>query len=118
MQEIARDRGSFRDPSGYVFQWHKRIFRVVEACARESYEWVRDSGALCRLQNEGDLVATREVPPESWPGNFGRAAYVASTHTVCVLSLRMELQRAKGRRAAPFGSATQAPAERHHAVRR
>lgn len=76
MQEIARDRGSFRDPSGYVFQWHKRIFRVVEACARESYEWVRDSGALCRLQNEGDLVATREVPPESWPGNFGRAAYV------------------------------------------
>jgi ribosomal protein L11 methylase PrmA len=59
----AVEPGSFRDPSGQVFENDGRIFRTITARALADYTFVRDSGVLRRLVDGGRLVAAEEVDP-------------------------------------------------------
>src|SRR3954452_6328045 len=59
----AVEPGSFRDPSGQVFENDGRIFRTITARALADYTFVRDSGVLRRLVASGRLVAAEEVDP-------------------------------------------------------
>ena len=51
-----RDEGSFRDPSGYVYHLEGRTYRTISASAASDYCFVRDSGFLEDLSNDGSIV--------------------------------------------------------------
>jgi ribosomal protein L11 methylase PrmA len=55
--------GSFRDPSGQVYDIDGQIFRTVTEFAARDYEFVREQGLLNRLCKEGWVVETEEVDP-------------------------------------------------------
>jgi ribosomal protein L11 methylase PrmA len=59
-----RIRGSFRDPSGFVFQRDGTIYRQVNRTFAERYDRVAASGLYDLLHAEGLLVPHREVPIE------------------------------------------------------
>jgi len=58
---VVRDYGSFRDPSGHVYQITNRTFRTVNDRAIENYQFVRDTGLFRKLADAGWLVESREV---------------------------------------------------------
>ena len=61
----ARDPGSFRDPSGFVFRRDGRLYRQITPAGRDAYERLMGSGVYRDLVEQGLLVAHREVdvPP-------------------------------------------------------
>ena len=58
---MSRDSGSFRDPSGYVFQHQGRIFRALDAAAAALLKDLDVQGHLKRWVQEGLVVGTRFV---------------------------------------------------------
>ena len=62
---MGRISGSFRDPSGYVFQHGNRIFRALDAAAQDLLRTLELQGHLARWAREGLVVGTRfvEDPP-------------------------------------------------------
>ena len=58
---MSRDSGSFRDPSGYVFQHQGRIFRALDAAAAALLRDLDGQGHLARWAQEGLMVGTRFV---------------------------------------------------------
>lgn len=58
---MTRISGSFRDPSGYVFQHEGRIFRALDATATELIRDLDTQGRLDRWIREGLVVGTRFV---------------------------------------------------------
>ncbi|HPR69606.1 MAG TPA: class I SAM-dependent methyltransferase [Kiritimatiellia bacterium] len=62
---MTRVAGSFRDPSGYVFQHGNRIFRALDAAAQDLLRTLELQGHLARWAREGLVVGTRfvEDPP-------------------------------------------------------
>ena len=68
MQRVA---GSFRDPSGYVFEHDGILHRAVMERFREDFEAFVDSGCLAALVDAGLLVAHEDLEdtslaPEAW----------------------------------------------------
>lgn len=57
----ARIGGSFRDPSGYVFQRQQRIFRAIDDACHQTLRDLQDSGLLDALMTERLLARTRFV---------------------------------------------------------
>ena len=55
--------GSFRDPSGHVYEIDGQIFRSVTENAAQDYEFLRERGILKRLAEERRLVPAVEVQP-------------------------------------------------------
>ena len=58
---MSRDSGSFRDPSGYVFQHQGRIFRALDGGAAALLKELAAQGHLARWAREGLVVGTRFV---------------------------------------------------------
>jgi ribosomal protein L11 methylase PrmA len=58
---MARISGSFRDPSGFVFQHQGRIFRALDSAAAALLGDLDAKGHLARWIREGLLVGTRFV---------------------------------------------------------
>ncbi|HAL91478.1 MAG TPA: hypothetical protein DCM68_00410 [Verrucomicrobia bacterium] len=58
---MPRDSGSFRDPSGYVFQHQGRIFRALDRTAADLIRNLDTHGHLARWTKEGLVVGTRFV---------------------------------------------------------
>ncbi len=58
---MTRVAGSFRDPSGYVFQHGERIFRALDAAAADLLRSLNVQGHLARWAREGLVVGTRFV---------------------------------------------------------
>ena len=58
---MTRVSGSFRDPSGYVFQHGERIFRALDAAAADLLRSLNVQGHLARWAREGLVVGTRFV---------------------------------------------------------
>src|SRR5262245_9991844 len=54
----ARDAGSFRDPSGFVFRQDARVFRAIDAKCAGILEGLAANGALARLVTDGLVVGT------------------------------------------------------------
>jgi hypothetical protein len=55
------EAGSFRDPSGRVYEIDGEILRFVAPCAADDYDFVAASGVLETLAHRGWLVGTTEV---------------------------------------------------------
>ena len=58
----TRDAGSFRDPSGYVFQQDGRVFRAIDAPCAAILRVLSGKGALARLVADGLVVPTEILP--------------------------------------------------------
>ena len=58
---LLRDRGSFRDPAGFVFQRDGVLYRQVNRWFAERYERVSASGLYGSLRGAGLLIGHREV---------------------------------------------------------
>lgn len=59
--DSLRDRGSFRDPDGFIVRQSGRIFRVVLPSAVERWRQFAASGLAAELQSAGMLIPTHEV---------------------------------------------------------
>lgn len=55
------DAGSFRDPSGRVYEAGGEIYRTVSRKAAEEFAFVRKCGLHDKLMGDGKLVVTEEV---------------------------------------------------------
>jgi ribosomal protein L11 methylase PrmA len=76
MSAVRRNAGSYRDPSGHVYESSGRILRTINERARSDYEAVRDKGVLASAVQKGLLIDSREVEKAQWDAPFDRAAYV------------------------------------------
>jgi ribosomal protein L11 methylase PrmA len=76
MSAVRRNAGSYRDPSGHVYESGGRIFRTINERARANYETVRDKGILASAVQNGLLIDSREIESAQWGPGFDRAAYV------------------------------------------
>jgi ribosomal protein L11 methylase PrmA len=76
MSEFRRDPGSFRDPSGSVYQSGGRIFRTVAPNATSQYEAARDAGIYAELVRRRRLVSLQELNVLDTPEVASAAAYV------------------------------------------
>lgn len=56
MKKATPDPGSFRDPSGRIYYVDNRVFRTITEHAVVDFEFVRDTGLIERLVNEGRLI--------------------------------------------------------------
>ncbi|MFQ5995917.1 MAG: class I SAM-dependent methyltransferase, partial [Acidiferrobacterales bacterium] len=68
--------GSFRDPSGRVYVIADRVFRTVMPSAAEDFEFVRSTGLLERLIEEGQVIAEKTVDPSVLGASARGARYV------------------------------------------
>ena len=63
---LAAHAGSFRDPTGRIYEFERRIFRVVSGEAIPEYEFVRDSGLLAKLLEKGWIIGSVERPIDGY----------------------------------------------------
>ncbi len=68
--EARRDRGSFRDPDGFVFRQGRRVFRAVLPTAADRWRQFVSSGLADELYAAGLLVPTHEVPAATAPAEL------------------------------------------------
>jgi SAM-dependent methyltransferase len=61
MTEPVIDRGSFRDPSGFVCHLGGQVFRAVDAVCAETVRALQESGLLAALEQQAGLLHTRAV---------------------------------------------------------
>ena len=67
--ELQVNGGSFRDPSGSVFQHEGGVYRTVNPIAAAAYEFSRDSGCLDKLLKKKWIPSWSEVDTADW-GKF------------------------------------------------
>lgn len=60
-QSIMPLGASFRDPSGFAFEFGGRIYRQVSSIYRDEYDHLLSSGLYDRLVDEGLLIPHKEV---------------------------------------------------------
>ena len=53
--------GSFRDPSGFLFQYNGEIYRRVNSVYKEHYDYLMESGLYKKLIDAGLLIPHKEV---------------------------------------------------------
>src|SRR5918994_3841540 len=61
MTAALRDGGSFRDPSGHVYDVNGEILRTVTRKAAADYDFVRSTGLLDLLGERGLVVSSEEI---------------------------------------------------------
>jgi SAM-dependent methyltransferase len=70
---MTRVSGSFRDPSGYVFQHQGRIFRALDKTATDLLRDLDAKGHLARWAREGLVVGARFVTDSALNRDLGAA---------------------------------------------
>lgn len=65
MNDLRPEPGSFRDPSGHVYELDGRIYRTVTARHSAEYGALKTNGFFQRLVDEGRLVGFEERPLET-----------------------------------------------------
>lgn len=73
---VSLNSGSFRDPSGHVYEGDGRIFRMVSYAGKSRYEAVRSRNSVAALQEKGLLIGARELPQSEWPETARGQAYI------------------------------------------
>ncbi len=61
---LIADPGSFRDPSGRVYQWGDRIIRGLDSAALEDYEKLSNEKFFIRTIEKEKIIATKPVTSE------------------------------------------------------
>lgn len=87
---IERVAGSWRDPSGHVYEQDGRIFRTVSEYGRASYEAARDQNVLAHAIKRGFLLNCTELPQEAWPEGVANVAYVLEHPRIPYISFPYE----------------------------
>ena len=77
--EIKLNPGSFRDPSGHVFEFDGRILRSISDKAVEDYTFVREAGFLTHWIAEGSFTDATEVLEPEISERLGCAKLVEHT---------------------------------------
>ena len=92
MLTVRKIPGSFRDPSGHVYQGDGRIFRTVNSCFASDFECVRSSGVLEKLANAGLLLPLTVVPDGTYlgVGMEAEAKYILETTKLPFISYPYE----------------------------
>jgi hypothetical protein len=57
--------GSFRDPSGFIFEKNGVLLRQINTCYLQDFEALQQSGLLRSLQESGDLIPHEEIGIEN-----------------------------------------------------
>jgi ribosomal protein L11 methylase PrmA len=65
MKHPIRDKGSFRDPSGYIFDDGDRIVRAVMPHSDESFRAVYNSGIIKELSGKGLMIDCTRVEADA-----------------------------------------------------
>jgi len=76
MSLAQRNRGSYRDPAGQIYEYNGQIYRAIHRFGSTSYETVRNSGILSKAIDEGFLVDCIELPTTEWPAELETVSYV------------------------------------------
>lgn len=82
--------GSFRDPSGHVYEDDGSIFRVVAPVAAEAYEAVRDANVFQDLVEAGRLVDLTEISTDRLGASAADAAYLLQHRRLAHISYPYE----------------------------
>ena len=90
MTDYLPEAGSFRDPSGAVYDVDGRILRTVNECAVSDYEFVRDLGLLDELAAVGWIVEAKEVDAAAVAFSNTRARYVLEHRRIPFISYPYE----------------------------
>ena len=61
---FIKDQGSFRDPAGYVFEYNKRIIRIIKKLGSFKFEEVISSNIIDESIKNNFLINTKNVTPE------------------------------------------------------
>ena len=89
--EQLTNSGSFRDPSGHVFEIDGQVYRTINEPARKYFEQLRDQNYLENLVEEGWLVATHQVDKSFLPCKFSDStAYVVIHERIPFISYPYE----------------------------
>ena len=81
MSEVVADPGSFRDPSGRVYSVGNKIFRTITKHGVVSFEFVRKTGLIDRLEDGGRIISTNIVATEVL-GDIGKGEVESSNLSV------------------------------------
>lgn len=63
--DFTKNKGSFRDPRGYVYESNSRIFRTIHDQAEEDYLFMRDNGVYETFAEKGWLIGAVEHDPRA-----------------------------------------------------
>lgn len=61
MSKEKRHPASFRDPSGFVFEYERKFYRQVNKCYADNYRLLQDSGLYSALTKSGKLIVHEEL---------------------------------------------------------
>jgi ribosomal protein L11 methylase PrmA len=76
MTEIVPEAGSYRDPSGHVYDVDRRVLRTITDHHAADYEALKEKGLYRRFADEGLIVGAQEVPATVLPVSDSRVRYV------------------------------------------
>jgi len=65
IEEFARDPGSFRDPSGFIFFYRENPYRTLDQSSFTVIQQLNQQGLFQELQDKGYLIPTEIVPENS-----------------------------------------------------
>ena len=68
---LVANAGSFRDPTGRIYEFEGRVFRVISREAIPEYEFLRDTSLLSSLSEKGWIIGSVERSAGDYvlPGN-------------------------------------------------
>lgn len=76
MDSAIVDSGSFRDPAGHVYIRNEKIYRTVNKCAVDDFDFVESSGICERLVSKKWLIKSRKVNAVALGFTSPQAQYV------------------------------------------
>ena len=62
--ELLKNPGSFRDPSGQIYQYNDRIIRVVKNFGKKRYEYIKENNLIQESIDNNFLINTKEIKNE------------------------------------------------------
>lgn len=62
---MTKEFSSFRDPSGYVYQEHGKLYRYVAPSYKQNYDRLINSGLYAELIKKDLLIKAKEITPKN-----------------------------------------------------
>ena len=79
MKRVSAESGSYRDPGGRIFYADDRVLRTVMPNAMDDFDFVRSTGLIRSLVNDGKVVAETKVEKDIL-GDIGKEASLVLEH--------------------------------------
>ena len=62
---MNKNKSSYRDPSGYIFNYNNEIYRIINNIYKENYDFFMNSGLYQELVSKGYIVSHIEIEKNS-----------------------------------------------------